>query len=299
MRATARAVLSAAAIAVAACTYGPPAYHGKIDSAAVLDDGRVALSYSQMVARPPTGIATFPDGGISRVLYDRFVIALVDPDGRTRELARFANTALPGNGNVHVAWYTEDPQHVYVTRSGQLTTSTPLRWLHQTVRMDLNGHSGPSFDIVRELKQRGRAFGAKDFGGDRPIDSDGDMLVGATHGADQEIWLRSARGAWRQLARFDRDASIVGDDIVYTQGDYQYALNWRTSRLRPIVHFNRSTQQSEIIDRDDPALRKLRNPDIARPAQAFVSDDRHGVRINRENRFEREVRPDLTVLDRR
>ena len=59
-------MLAIAAIAVAACTYGPPAYHGKIDSAAVLDDRRLgkqrveALQVLRALVRPVYGWKNHP-----------------------------------------------------------------------------------------------------------------------------------------------------------------------------------------------------------------------------------------------
>lgn len=63
------------------CTYGPPVYHGEMKDAALLGDGRVAIAYSQVVSRHPTGIAAFLDGGTAQILHNQLLLALVDRDG--------------------------------------------------------------------------------------------------------------------------------------------------------------------------------------------------------------------------
>lgn len=291
-----RRLILSLAFGLLGCTYGPPEYRGKIENAALLDDGRVAVSYTQLVSRPPTGLSAFPDGGKPKVLHEKMLVALVDRDGSTRELARFDNHALPGGGNIWVSWAAADPGHLYVTLGGQTTTRNPLRWRSDTIRMDLAGHRVASFDLRRELKEQGRDFGAKLFGGERVVDAAGTMLVGATGSDAQEVWRRDPDGRWSMLDEVENSVNLVGPDLVYFKGSEQFARNWRNGVVRRIAWFDPQLRQRVEPDRADPALR----PPIVKPRlQAIVTDDGHLVRINRDNVQEALVRPDLKILDRR
>ena len=278
------------------CTYGPPEYRGRLGNVALLNDGRVAITYSQSISRRPTGLSTFPDGGASKILYERMLVALVDRNGSTREIARFENKALAGSGSIWVNWEEADPHHLYVTLGGQVTTRNPLRWRRDTVRMDLAGRKLATFDLKRELKRQGRDFGAKLFGGEQVVDADGTMLVGATRGDAQEVWRRDPDGRWSMLDEVENSVSVVGPDLVYLRRTEQFARNWRTGEVRRIAYFDPQLRQRVEPDRTDPALQP---PPIKPRIKTFVSDDGHSVRISRDNVQVAQIWPDLTVLDRR
>jgi hypothetical protein len=281
-------------LALTCCTYGPPVYHGKIQSIALMEDGGAAISYLQLVSRQPTGLSTFPDGGATKIDYEKLLVARVDRDGRTREIARFDNEALPGLGYIHVVWASSDPDHLYLRFAGQLSTRLPIRSLSKSIRMTLNGRRVAEFDLAGELAQQGREFGAAMFGGDRIMDARGTMLVGATRGQKKEVWRRDPEGSWTLLDWFDLGAEIVGDDLVYFHGTDQLARNWRTGAVRRIAHFNKETGRREEPNRFDPVLRPRPLTD---QIQAFVSDDGHSIEISRNNMRVRVIHPDLGVLD--
>jgi len=285
-----------AALMLAGCTYEPPVYRGELQSAALLGDGRVAISYSQSVTRRPTGLAEWPDGGISLVQHDQVLVALVDPNGRTREIARYDNKELPGQGSIQVRWFEADPGHLYVERSGQLTTSWPTAWLSDTYRIDLNGREIARFDLRRELDAHGRDLGAKGFG-THVVDANGTMLVGATRGDIREVWRRDPGGNWTLLDRFDEYAWIIGSDLAYQKGDDGLARNWRTGDVRTVWRFNRSTGRSEVLLPDDPTT--PRNSPYQPTIRAAASGAAKTIGIYRDNTRIAVIEPDFEVLDRR
>jgi hypothetical protein len=285
-----------AVLMLAGCGYGPPVYQGKIDSAALLGDGRVAIGYSQLVWRPPTGLATFPDGGSAQILHNEALVALVDPDGRTREIARYENDMLLGKGGIRIDWFEADPGHLYVTRSGQLTSSLPLRWLHEIHRIDLDGREIARLDLPGELAAQGRVFGAKGVG-TQVVDARGTMLVGATREGVRELWRRDPDRKWTLLDRFDGSVRIVGDDFVYQLGDHLLARNWLTGDVRKLMHYNPSTKQSEVLIPGDTAL--LPDPVYQPTLRAHVRSSGKRIQIMRDNDPIASIEPDDKVLDRR
>ena len=281
---------------LAGCTYGPPIYEGDLESAALLGDGRVAVGYSQMVTRRPTGLAAWPDGGAAKVQHNQVLVALVDPDGTTREIARYDNEKLTGQGSIQVRWFEADPGHLYVERGGQLTTSWPTVRLSDAYRIDLNGREIASFDLRRELDAQGRDFGAKGFG-THVVDAKGTMLVGATQGEVREIWRRDPDGSWTMLDRFDENVRIIGNDLAYQLGDDELARNWRTGNVRKVWRFNRSTMQSEVLLPGDPTL--PRNSAYQPTLKASVGGTDNTIKIMRDNTRIALIEPDFVVLDRR
>lgn len=285
-----------AALMLAGCTYGPPVYEGKMDSVALMGDGRVAVGYSQMVTRRPTGLAAWPDGGAAKVQHNQVLVALVNSDGRTREIARYDNDDLIGKGSIQVSWYEADPGHLYVGRGGQLTTSLPVARLSETYRIDLNGRESARFDLRRELGDQGRDVGAKGFGGE-VVDANGTMLVGATRGDIRELWRRNSDGSWNLLDQFDHYAEIIGSDLVYQLGDDGLARNWRTGEVRKVWRFNRSTMQSEVLLPRDPTL--PRNSAYQPTTDASIGGTDNTIKIMRDNTRIAVIEPDFEVLDRR
>ena len=278
------------------CTYEPPVYKGELDSAALLGDGRVAISYSQRVTRRPTGLAEWPDGGISLVQHDQILVALVDPDGSTREIARYDNKKLKGQSYIQLRWFEADPGHLYVERSGQVTGLLPGRRLSDTYRIDLNGREIDRFDLRRELDAQDRDLGAKGFG-IHVVDANGTMLVGATRGDIRELWRRDPDGSWNLLDQFDHSATIIGSDLVYQLGDDGLARNWRTGNVRKVWRFNRSTMQSEVLLPGDPALPRNSTYQPALKASAGGGDKT--IKILRDNTRIAVIEPHFEVLDRR
>ncbi len=281
---------------LAGCTYGPPIYEGGLDSAELLGDGRVAVGYSQMVTRRPTGLAAWPDGGRSQIRHNQVLVALVNPDGRTREIARYDNEDLAGQGSIQVRWFEADPDHLYVDRSGQLTTDWPVARLSDTYRIDLKGREIARFDLRRELDAQDRDFGAKGFG-TQVVNAKGTMLVGATRGEVRELWRRDPDGSWNLLDQFDHSATIIGSDLVYQLGGGGFARNWRTGNVRKVWRFNRSTMRSEVLLPGDPTL--PRNSTYQPTLTASVGGADTTIKILRDNTQIAAIEPDFEVLDRR
>jgi hypothetical protein len=291
-----RAALALCALPIG-CTYGPPRYQGEIQHAALIGDGRVAIGYHQSITRPPTGISTFPDGGAPLTLRDVLLLATVDPDGRTREIFRTANKALPGTGSISVAWHEQDPGHLYYTIAGQRSRQPYVFSDH--FRMNLaDGRSAPDADLPTELGRLGRSYPAKDFGGERFLGPDGSRLVGAMHGVDKEIWLRDGAGALRLLDRFDQFEDRFGDELVYIKGELMLVRNWRTGAVRPVIRWNPSRSLQVWRAEGDPILDKLKHSVLKPNDQVWPSADRKGVVVQRGNRAVRELRLDPKIVDR-
>lgn len=70
------------------CWYGPPLTNHRIESAVRKPNEytSVALVYTE-VSKPPQGLATFPNGGISKLLKSEFTVSILNPmSGAIREV---------------------------------------------------------------------------------------------------------------------------------------------------------------------------------------------------------------------
>jgi hypothetical protein len=278
--------------------YGPVQDHSRVLSTAVLDNGEVGLSYHQYSYRPAAGAAAFPDGGIPRTLHDRFVIALIDTGGGVHKLARFDNRALPGAGQVSVKWSRDDPAHLYVVRYGQSSSTLPLRYFSQHIRMGLSGLSTAVYNPRTELTKIGRVFGTKSFGDFQPIAPDGTLLVGATHGQSSELWLRRPSGSLQLLSTIDRFDGRYGDEIIYSVNGppfTTFALNWRSGARRAILRYNRENTEQEWRATSDPAWIWLNNPSRSQPSRfsATISEDGQSVSLMSDGKLLRRTRLDF------
>ena len=252
-------ILALAAFAAGGC-YGPVRDDSRITSTAIINHDKVAFTYHEYRYRPAVGLAAFPDGGIPKYVRDRFVVGVAGADGHVRVLARFDNPALPGAGSVGLRWYAEDPTNVYVTRYGQQTTSLPIRYFYQLLRMDVIRGTTREVDIRSTLAAQKRELGADGLGDFFPLTADGTLLVGATHGSQKELWLRSPSGGVERLLAFDRFDRRAGDDLIYSVNGppfATYAFNWKTRQQRQILRYNRANTQQEWQARDDPAFRAI------------------------------------------
>ncbi len=275
----ARTALMLLCVLLAGCTYEPPVYRGQIESTALLGDGRVAIVYSQNVTRAPTGFAAFPDGGRALVLHDERLIALVDPDGSTRELMRLQDSRLVG-----VTWHEADPHHLYVTRG------SPVDSL-ELFRLSLGGRELARFDLSRELAEHGR-----DPSYPLVVDAHGTLVIRALRNRTPEVWRRDPDGTWTFLDELDKHFQTVGDDVVYLKGGATLARNFRTGKVRRLSYFDPSTQRSVTPNPADPALARS---DYEPPVNAGRSNDRKGIIILRLNERIASISPDQRILDRR
>lgn len=67
--------------ALASCTFGPPHYEARLHHVAARSHShQLALAVERKEVRHPTGLNTFPNGGVSRVLSRRVKVYLVDLD---------------------------------------------------------------------------------------------------------------------------------------------------------------------------------------------------------------------------
>lgn len=278
VRVSARAALTLLCVWLAGCTYEPPVYRGKIESTALLGDGRVAIVYSQYVTRAPTGFAAFPDGGRALVLHDERLVALVDPDGSTRELMRVQDSRLVG-----VTWHEADPHHLYVTRG------SPVDSL-EIFRLSLRGREVARFNLSRELAEHGRDPSCR-----LVVDAHGTLLFRTLRNGTPEVWRRDPDGTWTFLDELDDHFQVVGEDVVYLLGSAILARNFRTGKVRTLSYFDPRTQRSVTPDRGDPALARSGY----QPTMSAGSNDRKEITIWRDHERIGSISPDLRILDRR
>jgi hypothetical protein len=277
-------VISCAAVGLASC-YGPVKDQSRITAAEILPGGAVGVAYHRYRYRPAAGLAAYPDGGIPKTLLDRFAIGVLHSDGSFQRLADIPSQTLPGAGSVSLRWFPQDPQHLYVSRAGQQTTSLPLRELSQQVRYPLNGGRAQQFSLRAELERSGRKLGAEGFGDFTAIASDGTLLVGATIGGRKELWVRGASGDMRRMATFDRFDGVYPNYLFYSNDGppfTTYALDRRTWQARPVLRYNRQNTQQEWQAREDPAFRQLNEASgMATPDQAVIGQDGQTIRYVR------------------
>lgn len=280
-------LITCAAFGLANC-YGPVKDQSRITAAEIVPGEAVAVAYHRYRYRPASGLAAYPDGGISRTLVDRFTVGILRPDGAFRRLADMPSGTLPGSGKVALRWYPEDAEHLYVVRAGQQTTSLPLRELHEQIRYPLGGGTPHRFNLGGELERTGRKLGAEGFGDFRAIASDGTLLVGATIGARKELWVRAPSGAMSRVATFDRFDGVRPNYLFYSNNGppfTTYALDRHTWQARPVLRYNMQNTQQQWQARDDPAFQQLNQPaDTAVKDQVLISEDGQNVRYIRTGR---------------
>ena len=275
------------AMALAGC-YGPVRDQSRITAAEIVPGGGVAVTYHLYRYRPATGLAAYPDGGIPKTLLDRFVVGVLHSGGSFRRLAAMPSGTLPGAGSVSLRWFPQDPEHLYAIRSGQLTTSLPLRELSQQLRYPLKGGKPQRFSLRAEFEHGGRKLGAEGFGDFAAIGADGTLLVGTTMGQRKELWVRAPSGAMRRVATFDRFDGLHPDYIFYSNDGppfTTYALDRQTWRPRPVLRYNLQNTQQEWQARQDPAFRQLNDPTVtATPDQPVIGGDGQTIRYIRNGR---------------
>lgn len=270
---------------LSAC-YGDVRDASRVTSTVILPDQQVAIAYHEHRFRPARGITAFPDGGVPKVIRDRFIVALVGPRGVSREILRWDNDALSGTAGAGVRWFPDDPAHLYVLFSAQRTTSLPLQYLSEQRRVDLDRGVQQRFDLEVEVRVLGRSLGVEGFGEFYPLARDGTLLVGAESEGQRELWVRPPSARYRKLASFDRFDGQADEAIVYSLNGppfTTYAVNWKTGARRTLLRYNASNTGHEFAARDDPAFRRLNEPSAGAAAaeKITVSDDGHTLRYQR------------------
>ena len=272
------------ALIVSGCTYGPEQDYSRFNGAALLSDGRVAVSHHRLTGRPATGFAAFPDGGVPRYTRDWHSIFIVDGDGTTRRIARFEGGGLPASGAISLMPMGADADTLLLHRYAQKSTSLPMRYLDEFVRMRPDGSIIERFDLAGTLRERGRTVGAKGFGTLRVLDDRGTMLVGAEHGAVRELWLRTPDGQLQRVDRFDDFRDLSGRRILYMRdGD--------------VVIRDLADGSERVTSWKDRAAIDFRAaPEPAR--RATVSIDGKTISVSGPDEVTREIQPDLAVVNR-
>ena len=190
----------AALLHVAGCTYAPPEERATIRNVAVRP-GTYQFATAVRYARfqNPTGINTFPDGGVSRFLEQVAIVYLVDvSDNEVVEVARIkAPEQLKTSFDVHLAG-----------------------WKGERLFFQLSGCSGRECygDLVQfryfEVGEEGMPVGTSS----RPENTD-DVPGMLARAPEEEVYLRVSAGSQRISFRTEENAAFVDSHEVENSGE--------------------------------------------------------------------------------
>lgn len=246
---------------LAGCTYGPVVDRSGFESAALAADGHtVVVAYRILRYRPATGLAAWPDGGVPSYVEDRAVVAAAPVGGGApRILLRVENSGVPGTTHVALRRAQTDPAHVLVgLRTQGSTRTTPrTRWSRLAIA---DGQMLPYPDLTAELTARGRTLGSPEVGAEQVLSPQGDLLIGARAGDQDELWLRRAGGDYQRLDAITHFYGVAGDELYYWSGDEAVVRNWRTLGKRVIARYDPQLRQTTRLIRDDPVVKALEGP---------------------------------------
>lgn len=268
-----------AALALTACTYGEAVDRSGVEWAVLLPDRSVAIAFKELVYRPATGAAAWPDGGVPQYLRDRELIAILRDGAPPRVLQRIANGDLPDSESISLSWTEADPDHLLAVRGAQRDTSSGARRITRW-RIDWrDGTMLPFPDVEAELRARGRTSASAEFGGLRILDPAGTLLVGAQASGQDEVWVREANGDWRRIDAIKHFYGVLGDELYYwSADDAALVRNWRTGATRVIARYDPSIRQTTRFILDDPTVRAIdRAPLQPPPASVRIADDRRSL----------------------
>jgi len=248
-----------AALLLAGCSYGPAVDRSGFKSAALLPDGQtLVVAYHVLRYRPATGIAAFPDGGVPRYLDDRIVLATLPVQGgRPRVLQRLENRGVHGSLSVNLRAQEADPTRVLVLQSDQPSTSSASSRIFWWRLEPSSGKTAPYPDLNADLAARGGRLGSPEFGDVRVLDPDGALLIGAQGSGGDELWLRSAPGAYSRIDAIKHFYGVVGDELYYWSGNEAVVRNWRTGARQVTARYDPQARQTTRLSRDNPTVRAL------------------------------------------
>jgi len=248
-----------AALLLAGCSYGPVVDRSGFESAVLLPDQRtVVVAYHVLRYRPASGIAAFPDGGIPRYLDDRIVLATLPVEGgRPRVLQRLENRGVHGSLSVNLRGQDADPTRVLVLQSDQPSTASAqsrVRWW----RLEpASGKTALYPDLKADLQARGRRLGSPEFGDVRVLDPEGALLIGAQGEGGDEIWLRTASGAYSRVDAIKHFYGVRGDDLYYWSANEAVVRNWRTGTKVVTARYDPQARLTTRLVRDNPTVQAL------------------------------------------
>jgi len=289
-----------AALGLAGCTYAAPVDRSGVEWAVLLPDRSVAIAFKELVYRPATGLAAWPDGGIPQYLRDREVIAILREGAPPRVLQRIANSDLPDSESMSLSWTEADPDHLLVTRGAQRDTSSGARRISRWRIGWRDGTILPFPDVEAELRAKGRSPGSAGFGGPRVMDPGGTLMVGATFSGQEEIWVREPSGDYRRIDAFKQFYGVLGDEIYYwSADDAGLVRNWRTGATRMIARYDPAERRTTRFILDDPTVRAIeRAPMQPPPASVRVADDRRSLIVREADGTETVVPVPVEALKR-
>jgi len=269
------------ALCLVGCSYSDPVDRSAIESAVLLSGGRaIALAFQNIRYRPAAGLAAFPDGGIPRYLRDSEIIATQSIEGgRPRILQRLENKGVHGSASITLRSFDADPDHVLVRRSFQPSTSQGdhVEWWRLGWR---DGRISAFPDLAADMKKNGRSLGSPEFGDVRVLDPQGTLLIGARSGGRDELWLRSATGAYGRLDAIVHFYGIQGDELYYWTGDHAIVRNWRTGARRVIAEYDPAARQTTRLLPHDPTVQALERPEPQSPVRLSFSGQNLSVKSN-------------------
>jgi hypothetical protein len=270
-----------AALALVACSYGPPVDNSGFEAAVLAPGGAgVIAAYRVQRYRPAAGAAAFPDGGIPRYDEDRIVVAAIPLAGPAKVLQRLANPGLPGSSHLALRLEPGDPGRILVSQSDQPSTASGVHRVRRWRLDPAGGQALPLPDLAAELALKGLTLGASEFGDLKVLSPAGDLLIGAAGPAGEELWVRQASGAWRSLGPLTHFYGLHGDEVYLWSGDQAVVRNWRTGAERVIARYDPQVRQTSTLIRGDPAVvaieqrRDVHAPQVTVDGQSIRVDGR-------------------------
>lgn len=219
------------------CQYGPRVDRGRFESAALLQGGRtVVFTYHDLIYRPATGMAAFPDGGIPKYLVDRSYLCAYDRrSGVLRKLLEMKNREwTPRSGALHIVTARGDA--VLVSQSGQRRDDLgTILTRHHALNLATGAHD--TFDLAADLERHGRKPGPI-----YPADDHGTLVIitPAEGGSDdKEIWVRVMGGGYlRAGASSNYQDTVDGDVIYWNRSDREFhAFNVEKNETRKLAGY--------------------------------------------------------------
>lgn len=139
------------------CAYGPRQDRSRFTSARLLDNGNVLFSFQELVYRPASGIAAFPDGGIPKYEKDNNAVGIFDPrTGDCRLLMREKNSTWEhGQGLLFVMLACG--KTALVSQFGQVRGKSTYSGRHWLVNVDSGKKQGLS--LKEDFAALGREVG--------------------------------------------------------------------------------------------------------------------------------------------
>lgn len=250
VRAAVLAGLLLAGLLLPGC-HGAAQDHSRFENAALLSDRTVLFSFKHLVYRPAEGIAAFPDGGIPKYVEDEDLLATYHiPSGALRILRRERNRRW-ASGQGQYGIQRAKGTVALVTQGGQLRRDL-AKTAYQDWLVDTADGSFRPVDFRDALPARGLRMTGMHL-----VDARGTLLFvtaplstpsGSRDERDAQLWIRTPRGDYVQVARTSHYERMDGDDLVYWLPQTR-----RYHAFDVVTHATRELPGYRVPPQEDPA----------------------------------------------